>query len=37
MAEHDLLSITFLYRFLEKVLVRVELERQVGALTLIDS
>lgn len=37
MAEHDLLSITFLYRFLEKVLARVELERRMVALTLIDS
>lgn len=37
MAEHDLLSQTFLYRFWKKVLVRVELERWVGAFTLIDS
>ena len=38
MAEHDLLSITFFFvQVLEKVLMRVEFERWVGALTLIDS
>lgn len=36
MAEHDLLSTTFV-QVLEKVLMRVELQKQVGALTLIDS
>lgn len=37
MAEHDLLSATFLWRFWKKVLMRVELERWVGASTRIDS